>query len=123
MERSEFERIAQEAFDGLPERFRAAVENVRIVVVEGDPADDRFPRGYRPGGILLGLYEGISLPRRGAGYGMYPVVPDTITLFKTGIESVGRTEGDIRRIIRDTLIHEIGHYFGLSEKEIRSAGY
>lgn len=123
MDKAEFERVAQETFDNLPERFRASIENVRIIVVEGLPRHEQIPRGYRPGGILLGLYEGVSLPRRGTWYGMYPVVPDTITLFKSGIEAVASTDEEVRGVIRDTLIHEIGHYFGLSEREIRDAGF
>lgn len=123
MDTAEFERVAQETFDNLPERFLTAIDNVRIVVAEGPPLERQIPRGYRSGGILLGLYEGISLRRRGGWYGMSPIVPDTITLFKSGIEAIARSENDVRRIIRDTLIHEIGHYFGLSEREIRNAGY
>ncbi len=123
MDREEFERVAQGVFDALPERFRGAIDNVRIIVVDGEPEVPAFRRGYRPRGLLLGLYEGIPLTRRGTGYGMYPVMPDTITLFRRNIESISRTEEEIRAVIRDTLIHEIGHYFGMSEQEIRDAGY
>ncbi len=123
MEREEFERVAQEVFDALPEKFRSAIDNVRIVVEERDPGTQAWRRGYHPRGILLGLYEGVPLTRRGTWYGMYPVTPDTITLYKWSIESVARTDAEVRAMIRDTLIHEIGHYFGMSEKEIRDAGY
>jgi predicted Zn-dependent protease with MMP-like domain len=71
----------------------------------------------------LGLYEGIPVTKRGIDYGMYPVVPDTITLFQRNIEAACRTSGEIGRAIRDTLIHEIAHHFGFSEDEIREAGY
>jgi predicted Zn-dependent protease with MMP-like domain len=123
MEKEEFEKIAQDVFNGLPEMFRVAIDNVRIIVEEEVHESEAYRRGYRPKGILLGLYEGVALTRRGSGYGTYPVVPDTITLFKRNIESMTRSDEELRAAIRDTLIHEIGHYFGLSEREIRNAGY
>jgi predicted Zn-dependent protease with MMP-like domain len=73
--------------------------------------------------MLLGLYEGVPLPRRGIDYGVVPVMPDTITLFQNNIESIARSESDVRRQIRETLIHEIAHHFGMDEDEIREAGY
>ncbi len=123
MTREEFEHLTQSTFDALPEKFRHALENVRIVIDDGDPWVVSQRRGYRSGGILLGLYEGIPLNRRGSDYGVTPVLPDTITLFQRSIEHVARDEGEIRVVLRDTLIHEIGHYFGMSERQIREAGY
>ncbi len=73
--------------------------------------------------MLLGLYEGIPLSKRGSDYGVYPVIPDTITLFQRNIESVSRSEAEVRKRIREVLIHEIGHYFGMTDAEIRKAGY
>jgi len=123
MKREEFEKIAEETFDALPDPFRKAIDNVRIIV-EDFPSETMARRkGYRPATLLLGLYEGIPLPRRGTEYGMYPVVPDTITLYHGNIEAVADSEEDVPVIIRETLIHEIGHYFGMSEREIRAAGY
>jgi predicted Zn-dependent protease with MMP-like domain len=119
----EFEEIAQEEFDALPARFREAVENVRIVVAAHDTPGDRRRAGARGSAPLLGLYEGIPVPKRGIDYGVYPALPDTITLFQGSIEAVSRTPGEIRRTIRETLIHEIAHHFGFSEDEIREAGY
>jgi predicted Zn-dependent protease with MMP-like domain len=123
MLKEEFEKLAEEVFESLPGKFREAIDNVRIIVEERPVEVSAGRRGYHPRGILLGLYEGIPLNRRGPGYGMYPVLPDTITLFKSSIESIARDDEEIRTILRDTLIHEIGHYFGMSEREIRSAGY
>jgi predicted Zn-dependent protease with MMP-like domain len=120
MDRKEFERVAQEAFDALPEKFRETIENVHIVVEDlPGPAT----AGRRSGTLLLGLYEGIPLSRRGTSYGMYPSVPDKITLYQKNIETVAATDQELRACIRDVLIHEIGHYFGMSESEIRRAGY
>lgn len=123
MHREEFEQVAQEVFDALPERFHSAIENVRIVVEDTPTGSEFGGGGFHPAGLLLGLYEGIPLNRRGVHYGMYPVVPDKITLFKKNIELVSASEEDLRNTIRETLIHEIGHYFGMSEQEIRQAGY
>jgi len=123
MTRKEFEDLVQEAFDGLPEQFRQHIENVRVVVDDVDTPQTRRNVGIRAGSMLLGLYEGVPLNKRGEVYGMYPVVPDTITLFQRNIESIARGDAAIRRCVREVLIHELGHYFGMSEDEIRNAGY
>jgi predicted Zn-dependent protease with MMP-like domain len=118
MDRAEFERIVQEEFDALPELFKHNLENVRIVVE--DMPGERWKTGR---GMLLGLYEGVPLNRRGIDYGMFPVVPDSITLFRKNIESIAASEANVREQIRTTLVHEIGHYYGMSEADIRRAGY
>jgi predicted Zn-dependent protease with MMP-like domain len=119
--RDAFEVMVEEEFVLLPEPFRSAMENVHIVVED-------VPRGrqelrQRKGSLLLGLYEGIPLTKRGSDYGVMPVVPDRITLFRKNIEAVAENPSRVRAVVRDTLIHEIGHYFGMSEREIRRAGY
>lgn len=123
MEKTEFERVAQEAFDALPEELQRKIENVRIVV-EDLPTNEALRKSkVSAGAMLLGLYEGIPLDRRGEHYGVFPVVPDTITLYQRNIESVVRSEAELREKIREVLIHEIAHYFGMTEQEIRKAGY
>lgn len=120
----EFEKIAEEEYNALPAGFKERIENLRIVVEE-IPNDHmlRSVDAHSEWG-LLGLYQGIPLTRRNTGYGMYPVVPDTITLFKRNIEAlVGRDERRVREKIREVLIHEIAHHFGMNEDEIRAAGY
>ena len=123
MDREEFEKVVQEVFDALPAQFHATMDNVHIVVEELPALHTHIRRGIRSGGVLLGLYEGIPLTKRGVDYGMYPVVPDRITLFRQNIQAVSRDDQDLRVKIRETLIHEIGHYYGMSETEIRRAGY
>ncbi len=123
MDRDEFEKVVQEVFDSLPAQFHATIDNVHIVVEELPASRSNSRKGIRSGGILLGLYEGIPLTKRGVDYGMYPVVPDRITLFRQNIQAVSRDDHDLRAKIRETLIHEIGHYYGMSETEIRRAGY
>ena len=123
MELEEFERVAEEAFEALPDSFKARIENVRIVV-EDLPQEEQLRKvGAGSHDSLLGLYQGVPLNHRRTGYGSYPIVPDTITLFKRNIESVCRQESQVRERIREVLIHEIAHYFGMTEEEIRQAGY
>jgi len=118
MDSVRFEQMVEEEFEGVPDLFRSNLENVRIVV----SADAPLHR-VRGRGVLLGLYEGVPLNKRGSDYGVYPVIPDTITLFQQNIEAVAGDEAEVRRQIRATLIHEIGHYYGMSEADIRRAGY
>lgn len=113
MERREFEAIVRDTYNSLPKKFLKALENLEIIV------EARPSRRYGKG-MLLGLYEGVPLPRRGWGYSM--ALPDRITLFQRNIERIsGGADDEIRRQIRKTLIHEIGHYFGMNEEEVRKA--
>lgn len=123
MEKVKFEELAERAFENLPDVFKERIDNVQIVV-EDYPSDDQMKRlkissRYE----LLGLYEGIPLENRGTWYGSTPTVPDRISLFQKNIEAACRTEKEIERKIQEVLIHEIGHYFGMSEKAIRDAGF
>ncbi|MCI0705879.1 MAG: metallopeptidase family protein [Ignavibacteriae bacterium] len=120
MTRERFEEIAQAAFDSLPPMFTERVENVNIVI-EDYPSEEvlKNVRGGRDS--LLGLYQGVPLPHRGSWYGAVPVVPDTITLFQKNIEAVCKNEEEIERRIVEVLFHELGHYFGMNEKEVRRA--
>ena len=123
MELEEFERLAQEAFDSLPKELQERVENVHIVVEE-QPGMDIVRKMRLPSpGSLLGLYEGIPLTRRDSNYGVFPVVPDKITLYRKNIARVAGTDDRIRVTIRDVLIHEIAHHYGMDEDQIRDAGY
>ncbi len=120
MTRQQFEEIAQHAFDSLPEGFKRKVENVQIVV-EDVPSEDALER-TRAGKLgLLGLYQGVPLLHRGTSYGMYPVAPDKITLFQKNIERTCGSEKEVERRIVEVLFHELGHYFGMNEKQVREA--
>jgi predicted Zn-dependent protease with MMP-like domain len=123
LEREEFERIALEEFEALPELFRSRMENVHLVVEDSDSGVKRRRAGVYSGSMLLGLYEGIPLSKRGTDYGMFPVVPDRITLFQHNIESTVASIETLRERIREVIVHEIAHHFGMTEKEIRDAGY
>jgi len=107
MEREEFEKVVKEALKKLPKIFRKKLENIEIVI-EDEPVVHKS---------LLGLYQGIPLKKRGFWYGN--VMPDKITLFKDNIERLSRSEEDIKEWINKVLIHEIGHYFGFGEEDLR----
>ena len=120
MSRERFEELARNAFDSLPEVLVEKMENV-VVVVEEDPSPGA--RVKFAGGMLLGLYEGVPQNRRGTYYGAYPVGPDKISLFRRNIMRSVRSEEELPEKIREVLIHEIAHHFGMDEDEIRNAGY
>jgi predicted Zn-dependent protease with MMP-like domain len=119
----EFERMAAEAVESLPKIFREAMQNLRIVVEDEPDGQTRRRSGYRSSNLLLGLYQGVPLSKRGPDYGTWPVLPDTISIYRLNILAVASGPGEVQTIVRDTLIHEIGHHFGMSEREIRAAGY
>ncbi len=120
MTREKFEAVAQEVFDGLPPVFGERVDNVAIVVEEYPPDDVlRSVRATRT--TLLGLYQGIPLTQRGQWYGMVPTAPDRISLYQRNIEADSSSEEELREKIREVLLHELGHYFGMSEAQIRRA--
>jgi predicted Zn-dependent protease with MMP-like domain len=118
--RERFEEIAEHAFESLPDAFKNRVENVQIVV-EDYPSSDALARSRAGKKSLLGLYQGVPLPHRGTSYGMFPVGPDKITLYQKNIESVCRTDEEIEHRIIEVLFHELGHYFGMNEREVREA--
>jgi predicted Zn-dependent protease with MMP-like domain len=123
LSREGFEDLTQQIFDSLPEQFQHNLENVRIVIEDEPSRETMAKMRIRSPHTLLGLYEGVPLNMRGTGYGMYPFEPDKITLYKTNLESGACSADEIQSRIRDTLIHEIAHYYGMTEKEVRDAGY
>ena len=123
MERTLFEHIVQQTFDRLPAQFKEVIENVGVVV-EDYPSEELVRKlRLRSKHDLLGLYQGVPLTARGSWYGMTPIVPDKISLYQNNIEAQCATEEQVIDKIYEVLIHEIGHYFGMSEEEIRAAGY
>jgi predicted Zn-dependent protease with MMP-like domain len=115
--REEFRELVEEAIDTIPLKFAREVRNLAIVI-EDEPSEallDEMDMG--PDDILLGLYQGTPMNERGWGYGNQ--LPDRITLFQNTIEEdCNDDEDEIVIAIGETLIHELGHYFGMSEEEI-----
>jgi predicted Zn-dependent protease with MMP-like domain len=116
MTRSEFRDLVDEALDTIPKRFRDAMQNIAIVVDDEPTPEQLESVEIEPPDTLLGLYEGIPLPERQWAHGN--TLPDKITLFQRPIEESSDDEDDLVVCIGETLIHEVGHYFGLSEEEI-----
>jgi predicted Zn-dependent protease with MMP-like domain len=117
MTRARFEQLVAEAITRIPDRFRREMRNLAIVV-EDEPSPALLRElEIEPPGSLLGLYQGVPLPERSWDFGN--ALPDRITLYQRVIEQDAEDEDDMRAVIGETLIHEIGHYFGLSEDEIQ----
>jgi predicted Zn-dependent protease with MMP-like domain len=116
MTREQFERLVTEAVALIPRRFRREMRNLALVV-EDEPSEALLDEmEIEPPDSLYGLYQGIPLPERSWGHGNH--LPDKITLFQRPIEEDCEDDDEIRAVIGETLIHEVGHYFGLSEEEI-----
>lgn len=118
------ERFEQLAFDAadevlarLPADLRAEAETIFLEVADEPGPEQRGPdwRG------LLGLYEGVPLVERHVD--AEPLAPDRITLFRLPLQAMARTEAELRHHLRQTLIHELGHFFGLSEDELEARGW
>jgi predicted Zn-dependent protease with MMP-like domain len=116
MNRQKFERLVAEAITLIPKRFRREMKNI-AVVVEDEPSGELLEEmEIEPPDSLYGLYQGTPLPERTWGYGN--TLPDRVTLYQKPIEEDCNNDDEVRAVIGETLIHEVGHYFGLSEEEI-----
>ena len=116
MTRERFEKLVGEAMALIPKRFRLEMQNIAVVVEDEPSAELLDEMEIEPPDSLYGLYQGTPLPERTWGYGN--TLPDRVTLFQKPIEEDSEDEDDVRAVIGETLIHEVGHYFGLSEEEI-----
>ncbi|OLC17295.1 MAG: hypothetical protein AUH29_02630 [Candidatus Rokubacteria bacterium 13_1_40CM_69_27] len=114
MTRREFEALVERALRRLPKKFKDKLANVAVVVE--DWADDETLRdvGIEPPDTLYGLYRGVELTRRDSAYGN--VLPDTITIYQGPIEEDCADPEEMTELVRETVIHEIGHYFGLDDE-------
>jgi predicted Zn-dependent protease with MMP-like domain len=116
MTRERFRRLVREAIDSIPTRFSRHLANV-AVVVEDEPTPGLLAEmEIDPPDTLFGLYQGTPLTERRWDHGN--TLPDRITIYQWPIEDASETEDDVVTEIGETLIHEVGHYFGLSEEEI-----
>ena len=116
MKREVFERLVADALTTIPRRFRAAMANLAIVV-EDEPSPELLGEmEIGPADTLLGLYQGIPLTERRWDYGN--ALPDRILLFQGPHEREAADDDDLVGSIGETLIHEIGHYFGMDEDQI-----
>ena len=112
MNDQEFDLLISQAMDELPQAYIKGLDNVVIVYADKPSFEQIQKMKIEDNQLLLGLYEGIPLTQRGAGYNL--VLPDKITLFKESIMAVSRSQSELFEQIKRTLWHEIAHYYGLS---------
>jgi len=112
MSRERFEELVGDALDTIPEELTRLIDNVVVLVEDDAPADDPH---------LLGLYDGIALTERGAGYTM--VMPDRITIFRNPTLAICDTEAEVVEEVEITVVHEIAHHFGIDDERLHELGY
>ncbi len=121
MTRGQFERLVERALGGLPRRFKKKLANVAVLVEDWADAEALAEAGVEPPDTLYGLYRGVDLTRRDSGYGN--VLPDTITIYQGPIEADCADEPEMIEVVQETVVHEIGHYFGLDDETLERLGY
>ena len=114
LRRARFARLVSHALDGLPAGFRERMRNIEVTV-----EDEPDPQVREERGELLGLYEGVPLTERGLDE---PYVPDRITIFRRPIERMTASPRRQADIVRDTVVHEIAHHFGISDERLDELG-
>jgi predicted Zn-dependent protease with MMP-like domain len=112
--RRQFEALVDKALRKLPKGFRRRISNIAVVVEDWADAETLAEMGIEPPDTLYGLYRGIDLTRRDSSYGN--VMPDVITIYQGPIEEDAADEQEMAEIVRETVVHELGHYFGLDDE-------
>jgi predicted Zn-dependent protease with MMP-like domain len=118
--RRRFERLVAEALDSLPQKFQEWMENVDVVIETWPSRETIRSMGLAPGETLMGLYEGVPLTKRTSRYGQ--VLPDRITIYQGPIEACCRNAEEVRLRVRQVVMHELGHHFGISDERLRELG-
>lgn len=117
MTREDFNQAVADALDSLPQRFRLRIRNVAVLVEDLPPEPIPTEPG-QPRRILLGLFHGVPMTQKSFFHG--PIgSPDYVVLYKKNIEAVCSSEDEVREQIRRTVIHEMGHYFGMNEEQLK----
>ena len=115
MKRDEFSKVAEDVLDSLPEEFRSRIENVAILVEDFPPNQSRRPGPQRQ--LLLGIFHGVPATKK--SFFDVSMGPAHIVLYQKNIEAVCSSELEVRQQIRQTLMHELGHYFGMTEEQLK----
>jgi len=118
MDREPFEKLVEDALASLPKRFMDLIHNLAVIVEDYPPLPTRRRFGATDKNDILGLYHGVPFQHRGPNYGNLP--PDVIFIFQKPIEHISATDDQIRAQVQDTVIHEVGHYFGFDDAELRA---
>jgi len=116
MKREQFVKVVEEALDSLPREFRSRIRNV-AVLVEDMPPNQPSPQSGQQGRLILGLFHGVPATKKSIFD--LPTGPDYIVLYQKNIEAVSSSEAEVREQIRLTVIHELGHYFGMDENQLK----
>ena|ERR1043166_8087149 len=116
-----FQELMEDAMASIPDNFKQKMENIAFIIEPYPSEHDLEKTGLKEGSMLLGLYSGIPYTHRSSWYNA--ATPDRILLFQKNIEYVCSTESQLVNKIKEVIIHEIGHYFGMDEEQIRAAGY
>jgi len=117
----EFQDLMESSMENIPESFKSKMENI-VFIAEPYPSENDLAKvGLTKGKMLLGLYSGTPYTHRNTWYA--GTTPDRILLFQKNIEAVCNSKEELKSKIREVVIHEIGHYFGMNEEQIREAGY
>lgn len=115
MEDKKFKELVQGALDSLPAEFAKKLDNVAVVIEDFPTQKQRKKLRLSEGDLLFGLYEGVMQTKRANYSG---ALPDKITIFKNSLEIVSQTKEELKARVRATVIHEIGHHFGLSDRDL-----
>ncbi len=116
MDKKRFEALVEEAIKSLPEESIKLLKNISIIV-EDFPSQETLDAVGATRNSLLGLYHGVPFKHRGPYYGNLP--PDVISIYQKPIEYICSTEKEIQAKVREVVLHEVGHYFGISENRLR----
>jgi len=119
MTANEFDELVQGAYGRIPSEFRKRLQNVAMLV-EAEPSPAQLAEaGVGPGGTLLGLYQGRPLPQRSVFESF--AMPDRITIFQGPHERLAHSAAQLKQMVEDTVWHEVVHYFGMDERQVRAA--
>ena len=116
MKREQFVKVVEGALDSLPREFRSRIRNVAVLVEDLPPNQSGAQSGQQRK-LLLGLFHGVPTTKKSVFH--LPTGPDQIVLYQKNIEAVCVSEAEVREQIRLTVIHELGHYFGMDENQLR----
>ena len=116
MTRERFAKVAEEVLDSLPQEFRSRIRNVAVLVEDWPPHQSSAQPGQRKH-LLLGIFHGVPTTKKSVFD--FATGPDHIVLYKKNIEAVCSSEAEVREQIRRTVIHELGHYFGMDESQLK----
>jgi predicted Zn-dependent protease with MMP-like domain len=121
MDRKVFERLVEEAIAELPEVFREKIVNVAIIIEDYPSRELIEQMGLSEDDTLFGLYEGVPLTQR--GYFEQPILPDRILIFQKAIEDECDSQQEIKDELKITIVHEVAHFFGMSDDYLEELGY